>query len=192
MNRLLSIVLIALIGANGWYTWYQLRRAQPDTTILDQDIASIDKEVAEAKSEVGKYNKGLLQVLIQARLEILNTSRAMLDQKRTSVLRSIDLRYTVEGQAWTPATDEQLKAIAADLGAQQAKTKLAEFKADGSGGLIGMMAKLEAQVEQMTEAMLMQRAYAAKYGLPYAPAAARESEEQQEALGKIVPDPDGL
>ena len=192
MNRLLTAVLIVLIGVNVWYAWYQQQNAYPQNTILDQDLAQLDGDIAKTEGELKQYKGGLIRTLVEARLAILNTSRAMLDQKRHSLLRGIDISYTIEGQPWTPANEAQLKEIGDALGAQQAKVKVAEVKALTSGGLIGVMAEVEAQVEHMTEAMLQQRALAAKFGLPYAPAAAEEAQKQKEAIGTIVADPDAL
>lgn len=192
MNRLLTAVLIVLISLNVWYAWYQQQNAYPQNTILDQDLAQLDGDIAKTEAEMKQYKGGLIRTLVEARLAILNTSRAMLDQKRHSLLRGIDISYTIEGQPWTPATEAQLKDIGEALGTQQAKVKIAEIKADTSGGLIGVMARVEAQVERMTEAMLQQRALAAKFGLPYAPVAAEEAKKQKEALGTIVADPDAL
>lgn len=192
MNRLLTLVLILLICANGYYAWYQVTHAHPTQAELDGDLQVLDGEIAEAKTAAAKYDKGLLVAVILARLEILETTRAMLQQKRSSILRGINLAYTVDGQGWKPASEADLKAVGAELGKQQARTQIADIKAAGAGGLLGIMAKVEAQAEHLTETMLLQRALAAKYGLPYAKVVADTAEQQKEALGKIVKDQDGL
>lgn len=192
MNRFLTLILILLIGANGYYAWYQHQHALPTTTALDGDLKQLDAEIAAAEIDLKQYEGGLIRILIEARLATVKTSRAMLDQKRRSLLRGIQLSYTADGQPWKPASEAELKEITDALKEQHRITMDADVKAITSGGLIGILAKVEAQVAHMTEAMLVQRALAAKLGLPYAPAMEAEAKKQKEALGKIVSDPDGL
>jgi hypothetical protein len=192
MNRLLTVVLITLIGINAVYAWYQYQHALPQTTALDQDLQQLDTDIAATEADLTLYKGGLIRTLIEARLATLKTSHAMLDQKRRSLLRGIALSYTADGQSWKPASETELKEIQAAIKSQHNLVMDAEVKALTSGGLIGVLAKVEAEIARMTETMLQQRALAAKFGLPYAPAMAEEAKKQKEALGKVVSDPDGL
>lgn len=192
MNRLLSVVLLALIGFNGWYGWYQWQHALPTKTALDGDISAVDGEIAAAQSQASSYGQGsLLQILASGRLEILNATKTMLEQKRTSLLRGISLSYTVGGKPWSAASPDELKPLADDLAAQEVKVKIAQDNASATGGLLAILAAVDVGIEQMTEAMLRQRYLAAKHGLPYGPAASQVLKKQRESLGNLVKDSEG-
>jgi hypothetical protein len=192
MNRVLSAVLLILIGLNGWYAWYQWERALPTKTALDGDISAVESEIASAQSQSSSYAQGsLLQVLVSGRLEVLNATKAMLDQKRVSVLRGIAINYTLEGSPWSATSPDELKLLEDDLAAQKTKAREAEAKATVTAGLLAVLASVDAGIEQMTEAMLRQRYLAAKYGLPYGPAASQGLKKQRESLGNVVKDSEG-
>lgn len=193
MNRLLTLVLIVLIGANGWYAWYQWKHALPAQTQLDADIGQIDREISDASVQRTSFQEGsLLQILVDGRLSALQSTRAMLDQKRLSLLRGIDINYIVNGQGWTSESTEVLKGIEAEVAVEDAKIADADFKANSTGGLLAILGQVTAQIEHMNGALLRQRYLAAKYGFPYAAAVDRAATDQKKSIGKVVNAPDAL
>lgn len=132
MNRILTIVLILLIGANGAYAWYQNKHAAPTDTELDADIAKVEAEIATAQADTSQY-KGAPLAMTTARIEILKTTHAMLSQKKTALIRGIGLSYTIDGAPMAPPDPKRLAEIEADMKAQRAKTALAETQALTTG-----------------------------------------------------------
>jgi len=99
------------------------------------------------------------------RLAVLETTRAMLDQKRRAWIRGVALSYTVEGKRLTPdpALLEQLEREAADAERQVAE---AQSKADlYAGGLVHGLALAEVQTRRVTAAVIRQRMALAWTGL---------------------------
>lgn len=191
MNRLLALVLIILIGANVFYAWHQNKNARPTNTELDADISAIEIEIKEAEAAALQYQKGIL-MMAKIRIETLKTTRAMLQQKRASLIRGIDLSYTVDGAKRAAPDPTRLSEIQRDLEAQTGQTKLIEQQAQGSGGMIRLMAQLQFMVEQMKTSMLQLEYYTAKYDIPFTRAINEAASEQREQLGKIVADPGAL
>lgn len=193
MNRILTLILVILIGANGWYAWYQWRHALPTQTQLDADITQVDRDIAEASGWRTKFAEGsLLQILADGRLSALQSTRAMLDQKRLSLLRGINIDYVVNGQAWTEASAEALKGIEAEIAVEDAKIADADIRASSTGGLLAALGQVNALIEHMNGALLRQRYLAAKYGFPYAAAVDRAATDQKKSIGKVVNAPDAL
>jgi hypothetical protein len=67
------------------------------TLEIDGDLATVATQIAATDTESQKYSGGLIKTLLDLRLAILRNTSAMLDQKRSSFIRRINLRYTIEG-----------------------------------------------------------------------------------------------
>lgn len=133
---------------------------------LDSAISSLNQRIKEAKADAIQYSGGLLKVQIELRQSILQTTKAMLEQKRESLLRMISLNYTVNGAKAVPATKDELATIEQDLISAREKASKANAEANKySGGLIKAMALSAAATASVTEAMLEQHYYARKYGI---------------------------
>lgn len=137
----------------------------PSTRDLDADIFGVDREIAGAQNDVSKYG-GLIQVQAELRLEALQNTRAMLDQKRKSLLRGISLSYTVDGNSWKQPTILQLVALKADWDEAEDRAKTAKLNAAQMGGLMGAMAQVTAETEELAASMAGARYRLAKAGTP--------------------------
>lgn len=140
----------------------------PSTAELDADIAAVTQQIAEADAEYATYSGGAIQVLVKVRTEVLKTTAAMLEQKRSSLLRRIDLQYVVEGQPWS--ADEALMAnIEADIVAAEQERDRFKAEADRyTGGLIQTMALMSAATNEMTISQLKLSLLAQRYGFLFA------------------------
>ncbi len=140
---------------------------QAQLASLKAQLATVRAAVTDAAAENAKYEGGLIKALVGVRLEVLKTNEALLDQ-RVQALES-DAKITIVVNA---TKDDPLRAaeIASEITAQQARLAAAQANADGSGGLIGMMAKVTVATNENTLAMLQQQYLIAKYGLALAPA----------------------
>lgn len=189
---LLLAVVALLITADG-----------PSTDDLDTDLVQISRDIADAADDAAKYSGGLLLNMIEMRASALKTTQGMLQAKRASVLRRINLVYIANGKAVQPAPADTLRNIGADIEASQGRILEVEVKArQYTGGLIQTMLLLNAETERVTHSQLLMSYYAAKYGmalpsLPSPPGATptarvTPSAPKNEPLGTIVKDKDAL
>jgi hypothetical protein len=82
----------------------------------------------------------------------------MLDQKRSSWLREINLRYVVAGEEPTPPSPETIRHIETEISGAERDLRASESKAAAfSGGLIQAMAFVEVQTHRVTIAAAKQR-----------------------------------
>jgi hypothetical protein len=196
MAKAASIVLVVLILVLGTCAAVLLlAHAEPSTEALDADLEKVRAQIKAIDEEDSKYEGGLVKVLILVRREILRNSEVMLEQKRTSFLRRIELRYTIDGKATKPASNEKLKEIGADL--DKANAALSKDLAEStqySGGLMQAMALMAVATDHVTIAQLNLAYYAAKYGvaLPIPPQLGNSGTPAEPAPGVVVKDKDAF
>jgi hypothetical protein len=90
----------------------------------------------------------------------------MLEAKRLSWLRRVELVFTVDGRAVEPQTQQSLEAIEKDI--QETEQRIAKAEAEAeqySGGLVQGLALVNVATERVTRAQLQLAYYSAKYGL---------------------------
>jgi hypothetical protein len=164
MKLVVSVLLSCMILATTAVIGTQYMGSAPSTALLDQDIAEIDNQIQETEDERKQFGDGAIQNIFQVRLEILKTSRAMLEQKRLSLLRRIDLTYTVAGSSPIP-DEERIAALSADR--REAVTERDRHRAEADryiGGLIQSLALMTVATSEMTIAQVDLALLAEKYG----------------------------
>ena len=87
----------------------------PSTADLDSDISSIKKSIKLSTAEANKYSGGAILSLIKMRIEIENNTLAMLEQKKSSLIRFIDLKYTIDGRSQRKTTGSEIKSLSDDI-----------------------------------------------------------------------------
>lgn len=170
------------------------REEERQLDALRSDLDSVRKEVAAAQSELAQYSGGLVKGLLQARLEILKTSEALIQQR----IHAIEARspVTVQTIATTPDPDRAAQ-IAQEIQAQEAELRKAEAEAAKySGGLVKAFAATAVATHAQTLALLRQQYLIAKLGLPMPIISATGPGPEQGALANLptppppAPDPD--
>src|SRR5690606_3987815 len=107
---------------------------------------------------------------------------AMLDQKRSSMLRRIDLAYTVDGVRAAP-NSEAVAAIEREIEVASAeRDRLQAEAARYSGGLIQTMALVNAATTEVSIAQLNQARLAEQYGFHFRFSV--EGAEPQQPIGQ--------
>jgi hypothetical protein len=89
--------------------------SEPSTSVIDQDIAKIQSEIEDATTERDKQSGGLVVGLIEVRSNLLKTTQSMLQAKRLSWLRRVNMTFTVEGRPAEPQSQQSLDAIKKDF-----------------------------------------------------------------------------
>ena len=72
--------------------------SEPSSELLDKDLAELHTVIEAADAEAAQYRGGLILAQIQLRKSVLQTTEAMLLQKRKSLLRRINLNYVIEAK----------------------------------------------------------------------------------------------
>jgi hypothetical protein len=139
----------------------------PSTQELDSDLEKVRSEMKAASTDSDKYSSGLIKSFIDLRKATLQNTEAMLVQKRTAILRRINLDYRIDGASSHPASGKELDDINEEI--QRAERKLAQSVSNAqqySGGLIQMMALATVETDKLAVSTLRLKFYLAKYGLP--------------------------
>jgi hypothetical protein len=132
---------------------------------LQTQSASVRSEIAQAEQENARYSGGLIKALTEARIDILKTNDALIQQRILSIASHAPI--TVQTMISTPDADEAAK-LAMEITAQQEKVHSAQEEASKySGGLVQAMALSTAATQSQTLAMLEQRYLIAKFGLAF-------------------------
>jgi hypothetical protein len=148
---LLGLLLVASLLSN----IYLVTLSDPSTYDLDRDIASIKAEIVSASGESDKYTGGLLKGLIDTRVEILRLTDAMLNAKRKSIFRRINLQFQIEGRGIASSKASDLAKLENDMSDARSRILAAEARAGQyTGGLVQGLALATAETERLTLAQL--------------------------------------
>ena len=169
----------------------------PSTADLDSDISSIKKSIKFSTLEASKYSGGTILSLIKMRVEIENNTLAMLEQKKFSFIRFIDLKYTIDGRPQSKITDSELKSLSNDI--KILENEIIEQIKEASrysGGLILMLRLSEIGTSRITLATLKMRLLTARHGIPIFGIDSKSKNAKKQPknvpIGKVVSDNDDL
>lgn len=136
---------------------------QENIAELKSELELLQDEVSTAEAKSSQYEGGLIQALVEARIEVLKTTEALIEQ-RIHALES-GARIDVELVKTEPDT-ELVGQLSQDIDSTKEKLERAREEAKGSGGLLGAMKQTSVATQEQTLAMLQQQYLRAKYGLP--------------------------
>lgn len=128
---------------------------------LTNEISQIDSEISSAKAEAKSYSGGLIQSLIQARVQTLELTRAILQNRKVAGEGGATVAITVPSSKPDP---DRAAAILKQIDAQKGVVKAAEAAAKQSGGLVQAIALSRVETEKLTLANLRAAWLQAKYG----------------------------
>lgn len=187
-------LLVSFVVFFGTIGWLEYVNSEPSTKQLDADLANVRSEIEATEAESAKYSGGLVKAMIELRLQILQTTTAMLQQKRSSIIRKIDLKYNVDGETVQPDI-ERLKEIETDIIDAKSKLSDAESKAARyAGGLVQALALSNVAVRRLTVSQLQLAFYGEKYGisLPINLNLDKSKRKDGGSPGNVVEDNDAL
>jgi len=140
-----------------------------DSQPLKNEIAGLEQQIKDTRIESEKYAGGLIKVLLDSRIQILEHTKAMLEQRLAAGNYRVKINYTVEGKEYVPSAnkDEILKNLESEaLGVTQEIGKAQDEADQYSGGLIRVMKLSAVATYQQQLAMLKMKRCALIYDIP--------------------------
>lgn len=131
---------------------------------LKAELEAVYLEIAATEDKSSSFSDGLVKALIEVRLEILRTTEALIHQ-RIHALES-GAKITI-GLAGTEPNEDLADQLRQEIESQLAELNGARQEAAKySGGLVAAMKHATIATQEQSVAMLQQRYFVAKYGLP--------------------------
>lgn len=158
--KILFLIFLVLTGCSN----------VPSTEDIESDLSLLDKEIIEATTTVQDYSGGLLSVLANVRLETLQSTKAMLDQKKTGLKRYIPISYSIDGKKYSPPENKNdlLQELNQDIESLKIDLVKAEKESEQyGGGLLGVLSLTKVATVKNSIAFLEQRRLLLKYDIPY-------------------------
>lgn len=148
---------------------------------LRAELVELDAEISDAEQKNARLAGGLVKALVEARIEILRTTHALVQQRIHALESGAKITFEVAGAKPDAELAERLSREMED---QLSKLEAARQEADRySGGLVSAMKQATVATQEQTLAMLHQRLLAAKYGLPTAlPSSTAKTSESQGSI----------
>jgi len=141
---------------------------EPSSEALRADIVRVQAEIDRAAQDSQQYAGGLIKSQIELRRSLLETTKAMLEQKEKSWLRRFSLTYTTNMPPTGCACEPQLAGIDAEItGAKERVASARQEAARYSGGLLLALIETRLAQEELTLASLETAKVAARYGVPF-------------------------
>ena len=163
MNKTLIATLVGITMLTGCGPQELTPEQKHEVSALKAELSQTEGEISAAKEVDQQFSGGLIKNLTTARLEVLGTNKALLEQRINAVESGAKIDVVVSGVKPDPELAASLKTEIDNL-----TVKINEAKADASqynGGLIQVIKLSTVATEEQSMAMLQQKYLTAKYGL---------------------------
>lgn len=140
-----------------------------DPQPLQNEIAGLEQQIKEARTKSEKYAGGLIKALLDSRIQILEHTKAMLEQRLAAGNYRVKINYTIKGKEYIPPTnkDEILKNLESEAMRVVQEMEMVQKEADQySGGLIRATKLSTVAMHQQQLAMLDMKRCALIYNIP--------------------------
>lgn len=154
----LSFILFSYVKAQGF-----------DPQPLRNEIATLEQAVVKARAESGQYSGGMIKALLDSRIQILENTKAMLEQRLAAGNNGIKISYKVDGKEYIPPANKSEIINSLESEALQKSQELANAKKEAdkySGGLARAMALSTVATIQQQLAMLDMKRCALIFDIP--------------------------
>lgn len=163
MNKSLIATLVGITMLTGCGPQELTPEQKQEVAALKTELSQTEGEILAAKEVDQQFSGGLIKNLTTARLEVLGTNKALLEQRINAIESGAKIDVVVSGTKPDPELAASIKTEIDNLTA-----KINEAKADASqytGGLIQVLKLSAVATEEQSMAMLQQKYLTAKYGL---------------------------
>ena len=165
-NKLLGFFTVALISVTFAFLVgcsRQLNEEQKkEIAALKQETARLDKDIAEAEAMAKQFPGGVVGGIVNARLELLRTNKALFEQRAAAIEFGAEIKQVVQATNPDPVIAQSLEGDIASL-----EKEIASFRVEAmsAGGLIGSMKQANLATKEFSLAQLKLQFLKAKYGL---------------------------
>lgn len=163
MKKTLIATLVGITMLTGCGPQELTPEQKQEVAALKTELSQTEGEISAAKEVDQQFSGGLIKNLTTARLEVLGTNKALLEQRINAIESGAKIDVVVSGTKPDPELAASIKTEIDKLTA-----KINEAKADASqytGGLIQVLKLSAVATEEQSMAMLQQKYLTAKYGL---------------------------
>lgn len=163
MKKTLIATLVGITMLTGCGPQELTPEQKQEVAALKTELSQTEGEISAAKEVDQQFSGGLIKNLTTARLEVLGTNKALLEQRINAIESRAKIDVVVSGTKPDPELAASIKTEIDNLTA-----KINEAKADASqytGGLIQVLKLSAVATEEQSMAMLQQKYLTAKYGL---------------------------
>lgn len=163
MKKSLIATLVGITMLTGCGPQELTPEQKQEVSALKAELSQTEGEISAAKEVDQQFSGGLIKNLTTARLEVLGTNKALLEQRINAIESGAKIDVVVSG---TKPDPELAASIKTEIDNQT--VKINEAKADASqytGGLIQVLKLSAVATEEQSMAMLQQKYLTAKYGL---------------------------
>lgn len=163
MNKTLIATFVGIMMLTGCGPQELTPEQKQEVSALKAELSQTEGEISAAKEVEQQFSGGLIKNLTTARLEVLGTNKALLEQRINAIESGAKIDVVVSGTKPDPELAASIKTEINNL-----TVKINEAKADASqytGGLIQVLKLSAVATEEQSMAMLQQKYLTAKYGL---------------------------
>ena len=163
MKKTLIATLVGITMFTGCGPQELTPEQKQEVSALKAELSQTEGEISAAKEVDQQFSGGLIKNLTTARLEVLGTNKALLEQRINAIESGAKIDVVVSGTKPDPELAASIKTEIDNL-----TVKINEAKADASqytGGLIQVLKLSAVATEEQSMAMLQQKYLTAKYGL---------------------------
>ncbi|WP_417635157.1 hypothetical protein, partial [Enterobacter hormaechei] len=163
MKRTILACVIAATLLSGCGPKELTPEQKQEVSNLKSELSQTEKEIAAATEQQGQFTGGLIKNLTTARLEVLGTNKALLEQRINAIESGAKIDLAISGVKPDPEAAAALKTEIDKLALQisDAKKEASQY----SGGLVQVLKLSTVATQEQTMAMLQQRYLSAMYGL---------------------------
>lgn len=176
-----NVLLFCLLALTGCYEI-------PSTDELNNDLVNIDVQIEETEKAINSYSGGLLQKMAQVRLEVLKSTKTMLEQKKIGFNRYIQISYSISGNKFSPPTnkDELLIELNKDIkGLKDDLSNAQEESARYGGGLLRLTSLMNVATVSNSIALVEQSRLLLKHDIPYFSYAVKTIKKEKVDVDKV-------
>lgn len=163
MKKTVVAILVALTLLTGCGPKELTPEQKQEVTNLKNELSRTETEISAANETGKQFAGGLIKNLVTARLEVLGTNKALLEQRINAIEAGAKIEIAVSSVKPDPELASSIKAEMDTL-----NTRIDEAKADANqytGGLIQALKLSTVATQEQSMAMLQQKYLIAKYGL---------------------------
>ncbi|EMH4162407.1 hypothetical protein RJ498_001649 [Pluralibacter gergoviae] len=163
MNKTLIATLVGITLLTGCGPQELTPEQKQQVSALKTELSQTEGEISAAKDVDQQFSGGLIKNLTTARLQVLATNKALLEQRINAIESGAKIDVVVSGIKPDPELAASIKTEIDNLA-----VKISAAKADASqytGGLVQVLKLSTVATEEQSLAMLQQKYLTAKYGL---------------------------